>query len=119
MKRSTVIAATALLVAAISLAALFPSVGQAARYRMCDPVVNPYAGTRYEGVDLSRIRALRVSCHRARQVARRAHYKALGLPPEPLRRFRWGRWHVTGDLRGSVDRYVARARGGKRVRWSF
>ena len=27
-------------------------------------------------------------------------------------------WHVTGDLRGDSDRYVA-VRGAKRVRWRF
>jgi hypothetical protein len=27
--------------------------------------------------------------------------------------------YVTGDLRGDSDRYVAKARGGKRVRWVF
>jgi hypothetical protein len=88
--------------------------------RQCRPVVNPYPNTRYEGVDLSRIRATGVSCRRARRVARRAHYKALRLPP-PLtgvRRFSWHGWRVTGDLRGSSDRYVAR-RDGKRVRWRF
>jgi hypothetical protein len=89
--------------------------------RQCRPVVNPYPDTRYEGVDLSRIRATGVSCRRARRVARRAHYKALGLPP-PLtgvRRFTWNGWRVTGDLRGDNDRYVAKRAGGKRVRWRF
>ena len=88
--------------------------------RSCRPVLNPYPDTRYEGVDLRRIRATGVSCRTARRVARRAHYKALGLPP-PLtgvRRFNWHGWRVTGDLRGDSDRYVAR-RDGKRVRWRF
>jgi len=69
---------------------------------------------------LRRIRALGVTCRGARRVARRAHYKALGLPVPPtgVRRFRWRDWRVTGDLRGDVDRYVA-VRGGRSVRWVF
>jgi hypothetical protein len=93
---------------------------EAASARDCRPVVNPYPGTRYEGVDLRRIRATGVSCRRARRVARRAHREALSLPP-PLtgvRRFDWRGWRVTGDLRGDSDRYVAK-RPGKRVRWRF
>ena len=88
--------------------------------RSCKPVVNPYPNTRYDGVDLRRIRATGVSCRVARRVARRAHYKALGLTPPPsgIRRFDWRGWRVTGNLRGSSDRYVA-ARGAKRVRWRF
>jgi hypothetical protein len=97
-----------------------PSVTHAAAGKACKPVKNPYPGTRYEGVDLTRIRAVRVSCPTARRVARRAHYKALGLPPPPdgIRRFRWRGWRVTGDLRPASDRYVAR-KGERRVRWRF
>jgi hypothetical protein len=93
---------------------------EAASARSCSPVINPYPNTRYDGVDLSRIRAIGVSCRRARQVARGAHRKALGITPpmSGVRRFAWHGWRVTGDLRGSSDRYVA-ARGGKRVRWRF
>jgi len=88
--------------------------------RSCRPVVKPYPGTRYEGVDLRRIRATGVSCRGARRVARGAHRKALGTTPPPsgMRRFTWHGWRVTGNLRGSSDRYVA-ARGTKRVRWVF
>ena len=88
--------------------------------RSCNPVLNPYPGTRYDGSDLRRIQAVGVTCRGARRVARRAHYKALGLgvPPDGVRRFRWRDWRVTGDLRGDVDRYVA-ARGDRRVRWVF
>ena len=88
--------------------------------RSCRPVVNPYPDTRYEGENLRRIRATGVSCRTARRVARRAHYKALGLPPPLIgvRRFSWHGWRVTGDLRPDSDRYVAR-RPGKRVRWRF
>ena len=94
--------------------------GAQAPVRHCRPVLNPYPDTRYEGVDLTRIRATGVKCRRARRVARGAHYEALGLPP-PLtgvRRFNWHGWRVRGDLRGDSDRYVAR-RDGKRVRWRF
>jgi hypothetical protein len=93
---------------------------EAASARSCRPVVNPYPNSRYEGVDLRRIRATGVSCRSARRVARRAHRKALGTTPPAsgVRRFTWNGWQVTGDIRGSSDRYVA-ARGDKRVRWVF
>ena len=103
--------------AAAALVALAPSAAQA---KACQPVKNPYAGTRYDGVDLSRIRAEGVSCPTARRVARRAHRKALGLPvpPDGIRRFRWHGWRVRGDVRPETDRYVAR-KGERRVRWRF
>jgi hypothetical protein len=93
---------------------------EAAQSRTCRPVVDPYPNTRFEGADLRRIIATGVSCRTARRVARRAHRKALGLPPprRGVRRFRWRSWRVTGDLRPSIDRYVAR-RDGDRVRWVF
>ena len=93
---------------------------EAASSKPCNRIVNPYDGTRYEGTDIRRIRAVRVSCRRARRVARRAHRKGLGMTPPPsgVRRYRWNGWRVTGDLRGNNDRYVAR-RGTKRVRWVF
>jgi hypothetical protein len=92
----------------------------AAAAKSCGRIVNPYPGTRYEGVDLKRIRAVGVSCPGARRVARRAHRKALGITPPPsgIRRFTWHGWQVTGDLRGSTDRYLA-MRGARRVRWLF
>ena len=88
--------------------------------KACQPVLNPYPGTRYEGVDLTRIRATRVSCPGARRVARRAHRRALGITPDPtgIRRFGWRGWQVTGNLRGNSDRYVA-TRGARRVTWRF
>jgi len=48
------------------------------------------------------------------------HRKALGLTPPPsgVRHFEWHGWRVTGDIRGSTDRYVAK-RDGKRVSWLF
>lgn len=96
------------------------SSGAAAATRSCKSVVNPYPGTRYEGVDLSHIRAVGVSCRTARRVARQAHSKALGLAPSPsgLREFSWNGWNVTADLRPPSDLYVAR-RDGKRVSWRF
>jgi hypothetical protein len=112
------VALSLLLAGAPSAMAAPPAEDAAAR--PCARVVNPYPGTRYEGVDLTRIRATGVSCRRARRVARRAHRRALSLPP-PLtgvRRFTWHGWRVRGDLRGSHDRYVAR-RDGKRVTWRF
>ena len=86
----------------------------------CAPLVNPYPGTRYEGVNLSRIRATGVSCRTARRVARLAHRKALGLTPPPsgVRRYTWHGWSVTGDLRPASDAYLAKL-GEKRVRWRF
>jgi hypothetical protein len=106
--------------ALVLLAGLGGPSAEAAPARACQPVVNPYPGTRYEGVDLRRIRATGVSCRTARRVARRAHRKALGITPPPsgVRRFTWHGWRVRGDLRGSSDRYVAK-RDGNRVRWRF
>jgi hypothetical protein len=97
-----------------------PPNADAATAKSCGRIVNPYAGTRYDGVDLRRIRAVGVSCRRARRVTRRAHHKALGITPPPsgIRHFTWHGWNVTGDIRGSTDRYLA-TRGAKRVRWLF
>ncbi|HZN88983.1 MAG TPA: hypothetical protein VFB44_08415 [Thermoleophilaceae bacterium] len=109
-----------LVILVCGLAGLGPQAAQGAVARSCNPVLNPYPGTRYADSALRRIRALGVTCRGARRVARRAHYKALGLPVPPtgVRRFRWRDWRVTGDLRGDVDRYVA-VRGGRSVRWVF
>jgi hypothetical protein len=105
--------------AAIVAAALTPA-APATTTRSCGSVANPYPGTRYEGVSLSRITATGVSCATARRVARGAHRKALGLTPSAsgLRRFSWNGWRIAGDLRPSSDRYVA-TRGAARVRWRF
>jgi hypothetical protein len=103
-----------------ALLALLPGAAVGAATRTCRPVVNPYRGTRYDGVDLSHIGATGVSCRTARRVARGAHRKALGMTPSPsaIRRFTWRGWRVTGDLRPASDIYVA-ARGSSRVRWRF
>jgi hypothetical protein len=105
------------LLTAVALVALAPSAAQAAA---CQPVKNPYPGTRYEGVDLTRIRAEGVRCSTARRVARRAHRKALAAVPsaDGIVRVRWRGWRVRGDLKPSSDRYVAR-KGERRVRWRF
>jgi hypothetical protein len=108
------------LAACAVLLALPPATAEAGSApRSCPRVSNPYAGTRYEGVDLARIRATGVSCATARRVARGAHRRALGLTPSgPVRRFTWNGWRVTGDLRGDRDAYDAR-KGDARVRWVF
>ena len=95
-------------------------VAETASYRSCAPVLNPYPGTRYDGVDLRGIRASGVSCATARRVAHGGHRKALEKPPPPsgIRTFRWRDWRVTGDVRGAVDDYAA-AKGRRRVRWTF
>jgi hypothetical protein len=87
--------------------------------RACRPVLDPYPGTRYAGVDLTRIRTSTRSCVTARHVVRGAHRKALGISAQDgIRRLRWHGWAVTGDLRPDHDRYVAR-RDGRQVRWRF
>jgi hypothetical protein len=115
MKRASIATLTASAVLAAS-----PSAATAARERACEPVRNPYPNTRYEGVDLTRIRTIKASCRTARRVARRAHYKALRLPlpSDGIRRFTWKGWRVRGDLRPDHDKYVAR-KGTRRVRWRF
>jgi hypothetical protein len=107
-------------VLAAALALLGAGQADAAPVHHCKPVVNPYKGTRYEGTNLSRITARGVACARARHIARGAHRKALRMTPPPsgVRHYRWHGWHVTGDLHGGHDHYVA-ARGSKRVRWAF
>lgn len=86
----------------------------------CSPVVNPYPGTRYEGINLRHIRATGVSCRIARHVARRAHDKALEITPplSGVRHFHWHGWRVRGDITGPTDVYVAK-RDAKRVTWRF
>jgi hypothetical protein len=107
------------LLSAALLAAGAPP-AHSASAKPCNPVVNPYEGTRYEGVDLTQIRATGVSCATARRTATGAHRRALGLTPSSsgIRRFTWSGWRVTGDLRGDSDRYTAR-KGDRLVRWRF
>jgi hypothetical protein len=105
---------------AATLLAIGAGPAQAAGVHSCKSIANPYAGTRYEGVDLSGIRARGVSCTTARKVVRGAHHKALGLTPPPsgIRTFTWHGWKVTGNLRGDSDSYLA-TKSGHRVRWRF
>jgi hypothetical protein len=107
----------ALPTALLAALALAPSAHAATA---CSPIRDPYPGTRYEGADLTHIRATHVSCTTARNVVRGAHRTALGITPNVtgIRRFTWHGWHVTGDLRPAHDKYVA-ARGSKRIRWEF
>jgi hypothetical protein len=115
MTRSLVSAAA---VAGLALAGVSASTASAAR--SCAPVKDPYAGTRYEGVDLTRITAGRVSCATARRVARAGHRRALGADPSTsgIVRVTWNGWRVRGDLRPASDRYVA-TKSGRTVRWRF
>jgi len=109
------------LLAIIVLAALVAGVpnASAAQSKSCNPVRNPFPGTRYAGVDLTHIMALHISCSSARQVATGAERRALGITPTgPIRTFNWHGWRVRGDLRPAHDRYVAR-KGERRVRWRF
>jgi hypothetical protein len=115
-RRPAALAATIACVVAITAAAAAPG----ATTRACGSVRDPYPGTRYAGVDLSRITATDVSCRTARSVARGAHHRALRVTPpvSGIRTFTWNGWKVRGDLRPASDRYVA-TRGSRRVRWRF
>ena len=98
--------AIGVVLAAVAAAGAGATVADGTAPKACGRVDNPYPGTRYEGEDLTRIRAVGVSCPGARRVARRAHRKALGITPPPsgVRHFTWKGWQVTGDLRGDHDR---------------
>ena len=97
------------LLAAVAALGVVPPAPRAASYVSCAPVRDPYPGTRYAGVDLTRVRGLHMACTATRRVARRAHRKALRVTPAAsgFRRFTWRGWRVTGDLRPARDRYVA------------
>jgi hypothetical protein len=88
--------------------------------RSCRPVRNVFDYSRYAGSDLFRIRAEGISCRRARRLAHRATFKALGIPAAsgPILRFRVDGWRVTDDLRGDADRLGARS-SGRLVTWRF
>jgi hypothetical protein len=88
--------------------------------RSCRPVHNVFEAARYAASDLFRIRADGVSCRRARRLAHRATFKALGIPAAtgPILRFRVDGWRVTDDLRGDTDRLRARS-SGRLVTWRF
>jgi len=110
-------ALVALILAGVAVMAAAPA---ADARKSCGKIVNPYPDSRYEGIDLKRIRAQGVACKKARRVTRGAHRKALRqpLPPDGIRRLKWHGWKVRGNLIPDHDRYVAR-RGNRRVRWIF
>jgi hypothetical protein len=103
---------------------LYPSEGvKAMRGRDesgCRAVKNPYAGTRYDGIDLTHVHARGVSCPKARRVATRAHRVGLAMAPSPDGRLRysWNGWEVVGNLIPNSDRYHA-TRHSKKVSWQF
>jgi hypothetical protein len=104
----------------LALVAVGPATADAA-FKRCRPVLNVFQGTRYEGSDLYRVRAQGVSCRTARRVVRRGTYRAVAATPGPsgFVRVRYRMWFILDNLRGSVDRFSARADGRKRVRWLF
>ena len=110
-----------LLVIGVLAAGLAAPASAEAASKPCKRIVNPYAGTRYEGSDLYRIRATNVSCRTARRVVRRGHRKALADTPDRygIVRVTYRRWKIAGDLTGDHDHYFATAPGGKRVTWLF
>lgn len=95
--------------------------GGSTDYRACAPVRDVFQGTRYEGSDLYRVRTRGVSCRTARRVARNGTELAVAEVPDSAGRVvvSYRNWTVFDDLRRSVDRFVAKAKGGKRVRWLF
>jgi hypothetical protein len=106
---------------AASIAALgATAAAEPASARSCSPVVNPYPGTRYDGVNLSKIRANGIICPRARKVAKRAHRNALAQTPNGNAkvRFTWRGWKVVANLLPASDKYTA-TRGDDTVRWRF
>jgi hypothetical protein len=119
-RRSTALAACLAALGAHGAILATTTAVPAATTRSCGSVSNPYPGTRYAGVDLTRITATGATCRTARSVARAAHRKALGITPSlnGIRAFTWNGWKVSGDLRPSSDRYVATRRAAK-VRWRF
>jgi hypothetical protein len=119
-RRSTALVACLAALGAHGAVLAATTAAPAATTRSCGSVSNPYPGTRYAGVDLTRITATGVSCRTARSVARGAHRKALAIAPSAtgIRTLTWNGWKVSGDLRPSSDRYVATRRGAK-VRWRF
>jgi hypothetical protein len=102
---------------AVLLIAFVPSTAAA---RSCAPVVNPYPGTMYDGINLTAIKAKRIGCKPARKVAKRAHRKGLAQAPSPAGYldYVWRGWEVFGNLRPLSDAYTA-TRGDQKVSWRF
>jgi hypothetical protein len=110
----------ALLVAAVS-ALLIPATAAEAAFKTCKPVrdVPALDGSRYEGSDIYRIRALNTSRKTARRVAVRATLRGMCLGAA-VQTYAWRRWRVRRDLTAPVDRYRAAVpETEKRVRWLF
>lgn len=105
--------AAAALVAVIAPASAFASAS-------CRDIKNPYEGTKFEGADLTGIRASHVSCKRARYVVKKSHLEALASFPDSdgIVRVSWHEWAVRGDLKPSSDRYTAKHEGAQ-IRWRF
>ena len=101
--------------------ALAPMVEAEAGFKSCSPVRNIFEGSRYEGSDLYKIRAAKVSCRRARKIALKGTERAVAGAPDERGRVvvTYGAWTIYDDLRGDVDRFVAKAPGEKRIRWLF
>jgi hypothetical protein len=111
---------TVLVVAAAS-ALLVPATAAQAAAKGCSRVrdVPALDGSRSEGSDIYRIRALNTSCRTARRVAVRGTLRGMFLGAA-VESFTWRRWRVHRDLSGSVDAYRAGVPDTqKRVRWLF
>ena len=113
------------IVVAAGLAAAAPAPADAAPWKRCKPVENlqELEGSRYEGADIVRIRALRVRCPAARRIARQATLKGIQFGPR-IGIYSYRRvWLVQRDLRGDVDRYeatkMADVKRTTEVRWRF
>jgi hypothetical protein len=113
----------ALLFSAAAFVLLVPATTAQAALKSCKPVrdVPALDGSRYEGSDIYRIRALNTSCRTARRVAVRGTLRGMFLGAG-VETYMWRRWRVHRDLRGPVDTYrasVPEAMTEKRVRWLF
>lgn len=111
----------ALIVVGAACALLIPATAAEAAFKSCPPVrdVPALDGSRYEGSDIYRIRALNTSCRTARRVALRGTLRGMFLGAV-VESYTWRRWRVRRDLTGPVDTYRAAVLGTeKRVRWLF
>ena len=102
-------------------ALLLPATAAEAAFKSCRPVrdVPALNGSRYEGSDIYRIRALNTSCRTARRVAVRGTLRGMFLGAG-VESYMWRRWRVRRDLIGAVDTYRAAVPDTqKRARWLF
>jgi hypothetical protein len=120
--RNRGIAAAAVIAAGL---ALVPAPAGAAKWTRCKPVEDlpELDGSRYEGADVMRIRALRVRCGAARRIAHRATLRGMELGSR-ISIYSYRRvWLIERDLRGDIDRYdatkIADVKQTTRVRWRF